>query len=70
MTIIKDMILIALIFLAVWISFHLWTRHDTVENKVVRYDCRIAEFSPDIPNDVREECRRKAIEQYNQTKGK
>lgn len=29
------------------------------ENRTVRYDCSIAEFAPDFPPQVREECRKK-----------
>ena len=67
---IKDIFYLALVFLAVWIVFYLYTRHDTVEQRVLRYDCRIAEFSPDIPQDVRIQCRRQALELYNQQRMK
>jgi len=66
----KDLFYLIIVFLAVWVGFYLYTRHDTVEQRVVRYDCSIAEFSPDIPQDVRAECRRKAIELYNQQRMK
>lgn len=29
------------------------------ENRTIRYDCSIAEFAPDFPPQVREECRKK-----------
>lgn len=28
---------------------------------VVKYDCRIAEISPDVPIEVRKECRKKGL---------
>jgi len=62
----KDLFYVLIISCAVWIGFYLYTRHDTLEQRVIRYDCRIAEFSPDIPPDVRAECRRQVIERYNQ----
>jgi hypothetical protein len=31
----------------------------TQENRTIRYDCSIAEFAPDFPPQVREECRKK-----------
>lgn len=37
----------------------------TVDRTVV-YDCRIAEISPDFPPEVREACRKRFMEQYNQ----
>ena len=64
--VIKDVFYIIVLFLSVWFGFYLYTRHDTTEQRTARYDCRIAEFAPDIPTDVRDECRRRAIELYNQ----
>lgn len=63
---IKDTFYIILMFIAVWFSFYLYTRHDTLEQKMARYDCRISEFDPGFPPEVRAECRRRAIELYNQ----
>ena len=65
---VKDLIYVVVLFCVVWCIFYLYTRHDTTEQRMVRYDCRISEFAPDIPQDVRAECRRRAIELYNQQK--
>jgi|LauGreDrversion4_2_1035121.scaffolds.fasta_scaffold142338_2 hypothetical protein len=62
----KDLFYLIMVFILVWVVFYLFTRHDTVEQRILRYDCRISEFSPDFPNDIRQECRRRALEQYNQ----
>lgn len=32
------------------------------------YDCTIAEFHPDYPKEVKEECRRLILEKYEETK--
>jgi hypothetical protein len=69
MHLIKDMIYVGLIFFAVYFGFYLFERHDTVQDKMKRYDCRISEFSPDFPPEIREECRRQSIERINQGKG-
>ena len=68
--IIKDIFYVALLFLAVWAAFFIGMRNETTEQRTIRYDCRLSEFSPDFPNDVRQECRRKALEQYNQQQQK
>ena len=67
---IKDTFYVIMMFVIVWVVFYLYTRHDTVEQRVIRYDCRISEFAAGIPNDVRAECRRRAIELYNQQQEK
>lgn len=36
--------------------------------RTVIYDCRLAEFHPDFPPSVKEECRKLRIDQINQTK--
>ena len=66
MTILKDLFWLAVLFLAIWIAFYLGTRHETLQDRIVRYDCSLTEFAPDIPNDVRDECRRRRLEAYNQ----
>ena len=45
-------------------------RNESASQRVVRYDCRLAEFSPDFPDDVRQECRRRALAHYNQQQQK
>lgn len=66
MTIIKDMFLVLLLFLAVYLAFYLGMRHETTEQRIARYDCRMAEFVPDFPPEVRAECRRRTLEKINQ----
>ncbi len=68
MHLVKDLFYVVLIFLAVYIGFYLMHRHDTLEQRMTRYDCTLAEFNADFPPDVREECRRRAIERINQQK--
>ena len=58
----KDIFYVFIIFAAVWAAFYLGTRHDTLEQKMKYYDCSLTEFIPDVPNDVRIECRRQRIE--------
>ena len=62
----KDLVHILLLFVLVWCGFYLYTRHDTLEQKMARYDCDLSEFAADYPPEVRVECRRRAIELYNQ----
>lgn len=42
----------------------------TVEERVVVYDCGMAEWHPDIPKDVKEECRRRAYEYWKEKQAK
>ena len=69
MYLLKDLMHLILIFLIVYVVFHLFERYDTLQDKMKRYDCRISEFTPDFPLEVREECRRQSIERINQGKG-
>jgi hypothetical protein len=69
MYLLKDLIHLILIFLIVYVVFHLFERYDILQDKMKRYDCRISEFAPDFPPEVREECRRQSIERINQGKG-
>lgn len=66
MTLLKDLFYLAILFIAMWIAFYLSMRHDSLEQRMVRYDCRLSEFAPDFPPDIRAECRRRALEAYNQ----
>ncbi len=65
MTIIKDLMYVLAIFIAVWVAFYLIEKNYTLAERMVRYDCRLAEISPDYPTDVRDECRRRRIELMN-----
>ena len=69
MTIVKDLFYVAVLFVCIMIAFYLGTRHETLEEKMSRYNCSLSEFVPDIPTDVRNECRRRVIERINQEKG-
>ena len=40
------------------------------ENKVRVYDCGMAEWHPDIPKEVREECRRIHYEEWKKQNGR
>lgn len=67
--IVKDIIYLLIVFLIVWISFYLYTRHDTIEKRTSRYNCDLTEFLAHIPNDIKEECRRQKIQAINNQKG-
>ena len=49
--------LVSILFLVVIISFAKIA--DDRENRYVRYDCSIAEISPDFPVEVKNACRKK-----------
>jgi hypothetical protein len=66
---IKDAFYVILIFALAFVAFYLGTRNSTLEQRTNRYDCSLTEFVPDVPPDVREECRRRRIEQLNQQQG-
>jgi len=66
---IKDIVYIICMFVLVYITFYLSTRNDSLEQRMARYDCTLSEFVPDIPQDVRTECRRRVIERINQQQG-
>ncbi len=68
MSIIKELFYVAVIFVGMWIAFYLGMRNETLAEKMPRYNCSLAEFAPDIPPEVRQECRRRHIEQINQQK--
>jgi len=66
--ILKDIVYLIAMFAAMWFAFYLGTRHDSIEERVRHYDCRIVEFAPDIPEDVRTICRARRMEELNITK--
>ena len=68
MELLKDLFYIAVMFLIVWFGFYLYTRHDTVDQRVTRYDCALTEFQARVPNDIRMECRRRKLELLNTEK--
>ena len=65
---VKDLFNIVVLFCVVWIGFYLYTRHDTIERRTDRYECSLTEFVADVPQDVRNECRRRRIESINNRK--
>jgi hypothetical protein len=54
----KQEIKLIVLFVVFWVAtMYFLTNVDT--HVVVRYDCRIAEISPDVPAAVKEKCRKK-----------
>jgi hypothetical protein len=66
--ILKDIYYLILVFAVIWAVFYLGTRHDTVEQRTNRYDCALTEFVANIPQDIRNECRRRRINSINKQK--
>jgi hypothetical protein len=64
----KDLFYLLLLFVLTWCGFYLFTRHDTIEQRVTRYNCDLSEFVARIPDDIRAECRRQKIIQLNTVK--
>ena len=46
------------VIIAVLILFGWMVTISTVQNHIVKYDCRLAEISPDFPPAVKEQCRK------------
>jgi hypothetical protein len=65
MTVIKDIVLILALSILVYLALFLATRNQTLEQRMAHYDCRLSEFVPDFPPEVRAECRRRVLEQLN-----
>jgi hypothetical protein len=61
----KDLIYLTIIFFLAYVVFYLSTRHDTVEQRVKRYDCNLTEFIPNVPDDIRLACRQQKLDQIN-----
>ena len=55
-------ILLVIIMLS-YIGILAYSLKDSEERTVVRYDCRIAEISPDVPGEVKEACRKRGSNQ-------
>ncbi len=64
----KDLYYLCLLFLLTWCGFYLYTRHDTIEQRVQRYDCNLAEFQSRVPEDIRNACRQITINKINNQK--
>lgn len=58
----KDIITVVVVVVALALAPGFF-RNDT-EGRV--YDCGMAEWHPDIPNEVKEECRRRAYEYWKE----
>jgi|688.fasta_scaffold506976_2 hypothetical protein len=65
MTIIKDMLLLILVFSITWIGFYLVSRNASLAEKASRYDCNLVYFFSTTPPEVVKECQRQSIENYN-----
>ena len=65
-TLIKDILLLVSLGLLVVLAIFYIGKNETLDEKIARYDCRLSEFLPDFPPEVRNECRRRNIENYNQ----
>ena len=46
-------VIIAVLILSGWM-----VTISTVQNHIIKYDCRLAEISPDFPPSVKEQCRK------------
>ena len=46
------------VIIAVLILFGWMVTISTAQNQIVKYDCRLAEISPDFPPAVKEQCRK------------
>lgn len=68
MELLKDLFYIIVMFILVWCGFYLYTRHDSVEQRVGRYDCALTEFQARTPDDIRNECRRIKLNSINNQK--
>jgi hypothetical protein len=62
----KEGIALVIAILAILAAFMYF---DTEENYRV-YDCGMAEWHPDIPPKVKEECRRRALEHWRENQNK
>ena len=68
MELLKDTFYVLVMFILVWCGFYLYTRHDSVNQRANRYDCALTEFQARVPDDIREECRRRKLELLNKEK--
>jgi hypothetical protein len=57
----KNIFVVIVLFLLIFILFNYGT------NREVVYDCGMAEWHPDFPLQVKEECRRLRYEHYKQS---
>ena len=54
----------AFIIVALFLSVIFLLSVDNEQPRIVKYDCSLAEISPDYPLQVKEDCRRLHYEQY------
>ncbi len=66
--IIKDVLSLIVVSALLWVGFYLFTRHDSLQQKASRYDCNLTEFVANVPNDIRDECRRQKLLTINNQK--
>jgi hypothetical protein len=55
------MIIILTLAAAVLLSFSDFGKSD----KIIVYDCNLAEWHPDVPSNIKEECRKLKLEEHN-----
>jgi hypothetical protein len=46
-----------LLIILIWLGI-VWAVYGQTGHTTVKYDCRIAEISPDVPQAVKEQCRK------------
>lgn len=65
---VKDVIAIFTVFTLVYIAFYFVMRHDTIEQKLPRYDCNLVHFEAGIPEDIVKACRDQHLNTINKQK--
>jgi len=65
---VKDFILIIAMFCLVYLAFYLFQRHDTVEQKLSRYDCNLVHFEARVPEEIVIACRNQKLNIINKQK--
>lgn len=65
----KDLFYLLIGFVIVWVGFYFFTRHDTLQQRMQYYDCKLVEFNPNVPEDIILECRNQRIQEINNGKG-
>lgn len=66
--VLKDICYLIIVFAIAWFTFYLTMRHDTLEKKLSRYDCSLAQTISSFPEEIREGCKNKHIEELNKLK--
>ena len=68
MSIFKDFFLLAVLAALMFCIMFLVRKHESLEQKMERYNCSLSEFAPDFPQEVRNECRRQRLEAFNRSR--